>query len=245
MKKIFTLIELLVVIAIIAILASMLLPALKSARDKAKAIYCQSNLKQCSTATISYFNDNNDWIPFAYHETETNYSGYATPSAPAWYCLLAPYLNVPVRPEATIAHYALGESGASKITQPIVFTCPSDSFDYPSSHPVSYAPGLRIASAAAKNNNQRRGKIGQIVRPSSKAWLNEAKKYESNPDLPAVVMNEGHIIPGDELEKFSDRHSGAGNILFFDMHVDRVPYRDVQSPSAGSIVYKGIFDSYH
>ncbi|MCX7706281.1 MAG: type II secretion system GspH family protein, partial [bacterium] len=57
MKKGFTLIELLVVIAIVALLASMLLPVLSRAREKARTQVCASNLKQIGLAIYMYAQD--------------------------------------------------------------------------------------------------------------------------------------------------------------------------------------------
>ncbi|MFZ4695736.1 MAG: type II secretion system protein [Verrucomicrobiia bacterium] len=62
-KRGFTLIELLVVIAIIAILAGLLMPSLKSARDQAKKTNCLSNLKQIGIAFQMYANENENRLP--------------------------------------------------------------------------------------------------------------------------------------------------------------------------------------
>lgn len=62
-RQAFTLVELLVVIAIISLLAALLSPALKNAREQARSIVCMSNLKQMGAAFRLYGNDNDDVLP--------------------------------------------------------------------------------------------------------------------------------------------------------------------------------------
>jgi len=97
----FTLIELLVVIAIIAILASLLLPALQGAKDKAKEAGCLNNIKQIYTAIILYTDEDNGSLPNAtwvnqrmwvtwnwsiggYGFLQNGLAAYLDPNSPVW-----------------------------------------------------------------------------------------------------------------------------------------------------------------
>ncbi|MBT3292333.1 MAG: type II secretion system protein, partial [Victivallales bacterium] len=91
MKRIFTLIELLVVIAIIAILASMLMPALAQARQNARKISCASNMKQLGSAAIMYTDTNEDWLP----HSGNAHVGDTVPPSQCWRSEISEYVGLP------------------------------------------------------------------------------------------------------------------------------------------------------
>jgi len=88
----FTLIELLVVIAIIALLVSILMPALKNARDMAKTVACASLMKQWALAVTGYASENDDEIP-AYAYTLNKATSGALDHDTMWYNLLSSYMG--------------------------------------------------------------------------------------------------------------------------------------------------------
>lgn len=147
-SKSFTLIELLVVIAIIAILASMLLPALNQAREKAKSINCISNLKSCGMAASFYANDYSGmYITYS----DASFNGYLPISWGGWlyergYIKSTPVMSCPsnIKPQrdsATKRFYNIYGS----------FANPQDVYDFGIKDDAGKWRGL--ASKKAKNTS--------------------------------------------------------------------------------------------
>ena len=230
----FTLIELFVVISIIALLISILLPALRSAREAARNASCLSNQRQVGIGTHAYFTDHDDWIPFAWHTTETSWSGYATQNAPAWFVQIAPYLNVP-----TYDFYRLGgPTFGDWIEKDTVYTCPTHSpqITWPSASPVSYAPPHITAEFAPHSvNGQKRGRLLDVKGQSTKIWIVENAPFGgvNEYSFPVNGLNVGSTRHANISDAFT-RHGSSGNALYFDGHAAPMQYQDATE-------YDGVF----
>lgn len=112
----FTLIELLIVIAIIAILASLLLPALSKAKERAMDSMCRGNLKQIGYGMIMYAGDFNSWItPAAQQGGIKPYKFWHN-----WCLVQMGYVDTYIDPDNT--NEAWGEKAVTKG----IFSCPAE-----------------------------------------------------------------------------------------------------------------------
>ena len=171
----FTLIEFLITIAIIAILASLLLPALNSAKAKGQAIACGGNLRSCGIALQQYTGDNQDCMPY----TAAIYDESAFRYKESWECKLGYYMG-----------WSSKMGGA-------VFHCPArpvvkDGF-YPDFHPRNSCGYAVYNPMCFGNVTGWISKITRVQRPSATMYLTEREGGPSRREVPAPFINAVNV----------------------------------------------------
>lgn len=260
MKFNFTLIELLVTIAIIAILASILLPALNKARATAKESYCGSNLKQIGMGMEMYGNDSGDWMPTGLYYSATSI-GY-TSSEPSPYCSWCYKLSsyVGMKWPATSASYPLGGSP--------VFYCPAakePEFYYgtaglPSKKTLYYLSyGINRAQYEFRSpqtttlTDWQTVKINQIKKPASFMAAADFEfiftGYVDGNNCSGIVGcgigNSSNSLYYGNPAGFAYRHAQGLNMLFADKHVAKKAQRTDGFPHDFYMVERGTSATYY
>ena len=200
----FTLIELLVVIAIIAILAAMLLPALNSAREKAKEIKCTGNLRQIATAMQMYIDEHNGVIPA--------YNGNFGDNSGKWQDAIYAWMSGVKQTDNCSAPSVPG----SALRRPVdLFLCPANPEPVYDSTKFSRNYGINGHFSSGKIGAKDK-KLGRIVKPSERMALCDIDQVTSYPSGLAWARSDLANLSGTGYRHLN--HTGA-NLSFADGHV--------------------------
>lgn len=232
--KAFTLIELLVVISIISLLVSMLLPALSSARARAKQLLCLTNQKQITTSYTFYANEYKGWFPLVnYADPRLVY--LSADELDPYFGNTSKLITCPDYKMAQMGStfYVPGNTNASLSYSSYYFSAGNGTYPNPNQSNLFFGwqghPGSTRDSAKSI--------IPNINYVDGDYTGESATKYIPSPSLQPVVM-DGHSPTNDvwgssTRSLFFNPHRSSSNIAYIDGHANMAPFDDIRLMARG------------
>jgi prepilin-type N-terminal cleavage/methylation domain-containing protein/prepilin-type processing-associated H-X9-DG protein len=256
----FTLVELLVVIGIIAVLISILLPALNNARKKAQAVSCASNMRQIYMSCVLFTQDNKGHLPRPPHVPDTSDNPavaqvcvwtHRQSGATGW----ADLRDQSVMPNGVTAsplwkYLPVGEAGREQLLM-----CPGDTGEKLFGHPIdpdrprNYSYSMNGLICEKGKDSARGGPepvlgivLGRVKGAADKImWFEELAPNDtwniigrSIDDIPSARHGSQEAL--NALRDPSSRgylYAGRGNMCFFDGHVVQMQPGELLDPDKG------------